>query len=162
MDDIIVTGNSSLVQKLIQQLNATFSPKQLGSLDYFLGIGVHSLSSGAPLMTQYTYIRDLLTKTNMLEAKPISSPMTSSCKLSKDGSDLLQDASFYRSVVGALQYVTITHLELSFVVNKVCQFMSAPLESHWTTVKRILRYLKGALHSGLILYLASPHKTLPI
>lgn len=123
MDDIIVTGNSSLVQKLIQQLNATFSPKQLGSLDYFLGIGVHSLSSGAPLMTQYTYIRDLLTKTNMLEAKPISSPMTSSCKLSKDGSDLLQDASFYRSVVGALQYVTITHPELSSAVNKVCQFI---------------------------------------
>ena len=89
----------------------------------FLGIQVHSLSSGALLTTQSKYIMDLLTRTNMLEAKPISSPMTSSCKLSKDGSDLLQDASFYRSVVGALQYVTITHPELSSAVNKVCQFI---------------------------------------
>jgi len=88
----------------------------------------------------------------MLEAKPISSPMTSSFKLSKHGSDLLQDPSFYRSVVGALQYVTITHPELSFAINKVCQFMASPLESHWTEVKRILRYLKGAPHYGHILY----------
>jgi len=79
VDDIIVTGNSSsLVEKLIQQLNATFSLKQIGSLDYFLGIQVHSLSSGALLTTQSKYIMDLLTRTNMLEAKPISSPMTSS------------------------------------------------------------------------------------
>jgi len=73
---------------------------------------------------------------------------------------MLQDASFYRSVVGALQYVTITHLELSFSISKVCQFMSSPLESHWTTVKRILRYLKGVLHSGIALYPASTHQPL--
>ena len=151
-----------MVEKLIQQLNASFSLKQLGSLDYFLGIEVHSLSSEALLMTQSKYIRDLLNRTNMLEAKPISSPMVSSCKLSKHGSDLLQDASFYRSAVGALQYVTITHPELSFAVIKVCQFMFSPLESHWTAVKRILRYLKGAVHSGLVLYPASTHQPLSI
>ena len=100
VDDIIITGNSSsLVEKLIQKLNATFSLEQLGSLDYFLGIEVHSLSSGALLMTHFTYIRDLLTRTNMLEAKPISSPLVSICKLSNHGSDLLQEASFYRSVL---------------------------------------------------------------
>ena len=98
----------------------------------------------------------------MLEAEPIYSPMTSSCKLSKHGSDLLQDPSFYRSVVGALQYLTITRPELSFAVNKVCQFMASTLESHWTAVKRILRYLKGALYSGLILCPASPHQHLSI
>ena len=112
-------------------------------------------------MTQSKYIRDLLQKTNMLEAKPISSPMNSSCRLSKHGSDLLLDPSFYRSVVGALHYVTITHPELSFAVNKVCQFM-ASLESHWTAVKRILRYLKGALHARLILYPASLKNHLPL
>ena len=64
------------MQKLIQQLNASFSLKQLCSLDYFLGIEVHSLSSGALLMTQSKYIRDLLQKTNMLEAKPILPPCT--------------------------------------------------------------------------------------
>ena len=56
---------------------------------------------------------------------------------------------FYRSIVGALQYVTITRPELSYSVNKVCQFMHKPLEAHWQAVKRILRYLSGTLDYGL-------------
>ena len=52
------------------------------------------------------------------------------------------------SVVGALQYL-ITRPEISFAVNKVCEFMANPLETHWTAVKRILIYLKGTLLYGL-------------
>jgi histone deacetylase 1/2 len=55
----------------------------------------------------------------------------------------------YRSVVGALQYARITRPEMSYSVNKVCQFMSHPLEVHWLAVNRILRYLKGTLDHGL-------------
>ena len=55
----------------------------------------------------------------------------------------------YRSIVGALQYVTITRLEIAYSVNKVCQYMQAPLESHWKLVKRILKYLKRTLHHRL-------------
>lgn len=70
------------------------------------------------------YIRDLLTKTNMIDANPISSPLVANLKLSKHGSDLLHDPFMYRSVVGALQYAPITRPEISYAVNKVCQFMS--------------------------------------
>jgi len=98
----------------------------------------------------------------MIDAKPISSPMASSCKLSKHGSESMQDASFYRSTVGALQYVTVTHSELSYSVNKVYQFMSSPLESHWTAVKRILMYLKGHLYHGLVLHLAPLYQSFSI
>nr|KYP37002.1 hypothetical protein KK1_041843 [Cajanus cajan] len=131
VDDIIITGNSSqFTQQLINQLNSIFSLKQLSKLDYFLGIEVRHLQNGSVLLTQSKYIRDLLQRTNMLEANAISSPMLSSYKLSIHGSDTLADSTFYRSVVGALQYATITRLELSFAVNKVCQFMAHPLESH--------------------------------
>lgn len=75
--------------------------------------------------------------------------MTTTCKLSKSDSDLFSGPTFYRSVVGALQYTTVIRPEISFAVNKVCQFMSNPLDSHWTEVKRILRYLKGSLSYGL-------------
>lgn len=85
----------------------------------------------------------------MAEANPLPSPMTSSFKLSKTGSDPLADPSMYRSVVGALQYATITRPEISFAVNKVCHFMANPLEAHWVAVNRILRYLKGTIHHGL-------------
>lgn len=73
---------------------------------------------------------DLLSKTNMLEAKAIFSPTVSSFKLSKKGSGALSYLTLYRSVVGALQCATITRPELSYSINKVCQFWIAPLESH--------------------------------
>ncbi|RZB91500.1 Retrovirus-related Pol polyprotein from transposon RE2 [Glycine soja] len=71
--------------------------------------------------------------------------MVTCCKLTKHGTEILTDPSMYRSVVGALQYATITRPEISFSVNQVCQFMSPPLEAHWVAVKRILKYLKGTI-----------------
>nr|KYP56497.1 Retrovirus-related Pol polyprotein from transposon TNT 1-94 [Cajanus cajan] len=150
VDDIIITGSSSqFIQQITDQLNSTFSLKQLGQLDYFLGIKIKHLPDKSLLMTQSKYIQDLLHKTSMAEAHPISSPMLSGCKLSKTGADLFHDPTLYRSVVGALQYATLTRPEISFAVNKVCQFMANPLDSHWVAVKRILRYLKGTLSHGL-------------
>lgn len=80
---------------------------------------------------------------------PISTLMVSGLKLTKNGSNLMSDPHLYRSTVGALQYATITRPKISFVVNKVCQFMSPPLNDHWVAVKRILRYLKGTINYGL-------------
>uniref|UniRef100_A0A803QG52 Reverse transcriptase Ty1/copia-type domain-containing protein n=1 Tax=Cannabis sativa TaxID=3483 RepID=A0A803QG52_CANSA len=39
--------------------------------------------------------------------------------------------------------------EISYAVNKVSQFMQTPLEAHWKTIKKILRYLNGTLDYGL-------------
>jgi histone deacetylase 1/2 len=153
VDDILVTGSApQLIQDVISKLNVSFALKQLGEVDYFLGIEVHHMPSGALLLNQAKYIRDLLCKAKMENFKPIGSPMMSSCKLSKLGSDVMTDPTLYRSTVGALQYATLTRPDIAFSVNKVCQFMSRPLETHWKAVKRILRYLKGTLHHGLLIH----------
>jgi len=153
VDDIIITGNSNpLLQMLITKLNKAFSLKHLGDLDYFLGIEVKRLSNGALFLSQSKYIRDLLTRTNMIESGPVSTPMQSTCKLNKLGPNALDDPFMYRSVVGTLQYATITRPEISFSVNKFCQFMAHPIDSHWVVVKRILRYLMGIVDHGLHVY----------
>src|SRR4051812_8577333 len=59
------------------------------------------------------------------------------------------DSSHYRIIVVGLQYLTLTRPDLSFAVNKVCQFLHAPTTEHWTTVKRILRYIQDTLKIGI-------------
>ena len=150
VDDIIVTGNNpTFIKSLVTKLNSEFSLKDLGNLDYFLGIEVRHQPNGALILAQSKYIRDLLTKTRMDEANSISSPMVGGCKLTKSGYESFSDPILYRSVVGALQYATITRPEISFPVNKVCQFMSDPTEQHWAAVKSILIYLAGTVNFGL-------------
>lgn len=103
VDDIITAGDSpSLIQSVISKLNVIFSLKQLGDLDYFLGIKVKKVAQDSLLLTQSKYIKDLLLKTNMLEACPVQTPMQSTCKLTKIGSIVVSDPSLYRSVIGAL------------------------------------------------------------
>jgi histone deacetylase 1/2 len=72
-------------------------------------------------------------------------------RLARDtGTALSTDDAFrYRSVVGGLQYLTLTRPDISFAVNKVCQYLSQPTDAHWEAVKRILRYVKGTLQVGL-------------
>lgn len=91
----------------------------------------------------------------MAEAKPICTPMQSGLQLSKSDGDPLSDPHLYRSIVRALQYVTITKPEIAFVVNRISLFMHNPTETHWSVVKHILRYLKGTITRGLLLRTSS-------
>ncbi|WMV28863.1 hypothetical protein MTR67_022248 [Solanum verrucosum] len=150
VDDLIITSSDSdFITTFIHTLDQQFSLKDLGSLNYFLGIEV-SLTSNGIILSQGRYIRDLLRRTNKADAKPISSPTELGLRRILSG-DPLPDAHLYRSVVGALQYVTITRPEISYAVNRVWQFMQSPTIAHWSTIKRILRYLKGSIHDSLLL-----------
>ena len=160
VDDIIITGsNSSSLQQLITLLDSEFSLKDLGPLHYFLGIEVTKLSDGSLHLSQQKYIHDLLTRSKMNNAKGIATPMVSNLKLSKSATPSFSDPQLYRSIVGALQYATVTRPEISFSVNKCCQFMQNPAEEHWKAVKRVLRYLAGTVSHGIVL---SPSSHLPL
>jgi hypothetical protein len=63
-----------------------------------------------------------------------------------------EDVKNYRSIVGALQYLSHTRPDLAFAINKACQYLSAPTSVHWTVVKHILRYVKGTLGLGTHIY----------
>lgn len=93
----------------------------------------------------------MLNRVGMTNCKPVNTPMSTSEKLSAHEGIPLgpEDSTRYRSIVGALQYLTLTRPDLSFAVNKVCQFLHKPTTLHWAAVKRILRYLKYTLGLGL-------------
>ncbi|KAM1486966.1 hypothetical protein ACFX2I_001086 [Malus domestica] len=155
VDDILITGNNTAyLSQFIMQLRTHFAMKYLGLLHYFLGMEV-SRTPSAFYLTQSKYILELLQKTNMADAKPISTPVPSGKRLSLYEGEPLSDGSSFRSVVGALQYLLFTRPDIAYAVNQVCQFMHSPTTAHWAAVKRILRYLKGTHDHGL-LYKPSP------
>jgi hypothetical protein len=60
-----------------------------------------------------------------------------------------EESTRYRSIVGVLQYLTITRPNLTYSVNKACQYLHAPTTEHWTAVKRIMRFVKGTINTDL-------------
>ncbi|RVW12660.1 Retrovirus-related Pol polyprotein from transposon RE2 [Vitis vinifera] len=83
------------------------------------------------LLSQEKYLTDILRKVKMVIAEAFSTPMVGGLRLSAHQGEPIPDPKLYRSIVGALQYATITRPEISYSVNKVSQFMHNPLNSHW-------------------------------
>jgi hypothetical protein len=151
VDDIILaSSNQETTKGLLRQLSQEFALKDLESLHYFLGIEVNKVPYGI-VLSEEKYASDLLQRTGMRSCKPVTSPMSTSEKLSvHEGTPLGPvDSSHYQSVIGELQYLTLTRPNISFTLNKVCQFLHSPTTVHWASVKRIFRYIKHTTRLGL-------------
>lgn len=85
----------------------------------------------------------------MLDCKPVTTPMQTTSKLTLKDSDPLTDASQYMSIVGSLQYLAFTRLDISFVVSRLPLFMHQPTVCNWQAVKRVLHYLAGTPSHGI-------------
>lgn len=58
----------------------------------------------------------------------------------------------YRRAVGLLNYlVQCTRPDLAVVSSQLSQVLDKPGSQHWSAFKRVLRYLKGTAHLGLML-----------
>jgi hypothetical protein len=84
-------------------------------------------------------------------AKPITYPMSSLAPLSHFDGVQFEDPTLYHSIVGALQYLSITRPDIAFAMSNVSQFTHEPRDTHWSAFKRILRYLNHAIDHGLIM-----------
>ena len=131
------------------------SQKDFGKLSYFLGVEVISHPHGL-LLSQRRYILDLLAHTNMMEAKPVLTPLPTSPPITLHIGSPLSDPSKYSAIVGSLQYLLLTRPDIAFAVNKLSQFMHKPTSDHWLLVKRLFRYLCGSVNEGILLYRDSP------
>ena len=119
VDDIVLTSNSnSFLDSLILQLRTVFDLKDLGPLHYFLGLQL-SRSSDALHVTQTKYASDLLIKHHMVDSKIAHTPCSPNTQLSIHEGELLSDPHGYRSLVGALHYLTFTRPDISFAVHQV-------------------------------------------
>ncbi|GMI64726.1 cysteine-rich RLK (RECEPTOR-like protein kinase) 8 [Hibiscus trionum] len=100
-------------------------------------------------INQAKYIKDMLKKFGLEQAKPQATPMSSSTKLDKDEGGKCVDSKLYRSMIGSLLYLTAIRLDILFRVCLCARFQAIPRESHLIAVKRIFRYLKDTPYLGL-------------
>ena len=151
-DIFVISPNLTSITFLLQSLHSQFSIRDLGPAKFILGIELilHSL---AYLLSQQKYITNTLAETYMDKCKPLGTPWPLPNSSSQSNiSDSFHNPSLYCSIVGSLQYVTITWPNIAFVVNKACQRMHEPSEIDWNNVKHLLCYLKGSSLDNLLFY----------
>ncbi|GJX02425.1 ribonuclease H-like domain-containing protein [Tanacetum coccineum] len=154
VDDIIlIVSSAAFLQRVISSLHAEFSMTDLGSLNYFLGISAKWTLAGIFLL-QSKYAEEILERAHMQHSNPCRTSVDTESKLGPDG-DLVSDSTMYRSLANALQYLTFTLLDISYVVQQVCLYMHDPYEPHLADLKRILLYVCGTLDHGLQLHVTT-------
>ncbi|KAM1028032.1 hypothetical protein FF1_040699 [Malus domestica] len=131
VNDIILTGsNPKKVQPVITKLGDVFDLKDMGKLSYFLGLQITYKLNGDIFLSQTKYAKDLLHKAGMDNCKSVNTPCKPHSQFLDSEGIPLPDPTFYRSVVGALQYLTFTRPDLAYAVNVACQYMNTPTEVH--------------------------------
>ena len=156
VDDIIVASAfESHIQSIRQQLEKLFKLKFLGDLRYFLGLEIAKSPTGI-LLSQHKYTLNLLEDVGFIDCKPELLPMEPKLVLLANDGDPVADPSQYRRSIGRLMYLTISRLDICYVVNKLSQFMGDPRASHLQALHYLLRHLKRTPEQGLLFSSSSP------
>lgn len=87
----------------------------------------------------------------MEECKPSKFPMEQNCNLRPNDADPDANPTRYRRLLGRLLYLTVNRPDITYAVNTLCQFMTAPKQTHVDAADRILRYLKMTPGQGILL-----------
>lgn len=151
VDDIILTGtDTAAIHDLKDHLHKEFSIKDLGRLNFFLGIEVAHLNDGI-FLSQKKFTHELLDSCTFDLSKKTSTPLPLNTKLSATEGTLFSDPELYCSLVGKLNFLTNTRPDLAYVVQSLSQFMQSPRQSHVEALMHTLRYVAHTIEQGILL-----------
>jgi hypothetical protein len=77
----------------------------------------------------------------MVDCRPVSMPVDTQDKIFATSGPPVADPTQFRSLIGALQYLTFTHPDITYVVQQICLHMHDPREPHLDVMKYVMRYL---------------------
>lgn len=151
-DFYIFTNNVKDKDHLIDLLSKNFSVKCLGPIKDCLGMNVQrDKAKGIIVLRQSEYIKKLLYKFKMSEAKEVSTPMIINEKFNNGNNNFNNELYNYRELIGSLMYLSVcTRPDISFCCSLLSQFNNNYNEHHWIAAKRVLRYLKKTINFGLV------------
>eukprot|EP00253_Pinus_taeda_P015557 PITA_15557 len=148
-DDIIFGSNEEeMIQSFALVMQKEFEMSLLGELTYFLGLQIQQKEEGI-FLSQTKYLKQILKKYCMEDAKPVCTPMVTGCSLSANDESAAVHQPTYRSMIGSLLYLTGTRTDIMHAVGIVGRFQANLKETHLQAVKRIFKYLQGTQNYGL-------------
>ncbi|KAE8692624.1 Retrovirus-related Pol polyprotein from transposon TNT 1-94 [Hibiscus syriacus] len=158
VDDMLVAGSD--MQEIInlkKKLSKQFAIKDLGAAKQIIGMRIkRDTKSGTLILSQAEYINKVLSRFNMQDAKPVSTPLGVHFRLSKEQTPKKEEERAhmvnvsYASAIGSLMYAMVcTRPDIAQAVGVVSRYMNNPGKVHWEAVKWILRYLRGTTNKAL-------------
>lgn len=159
---VLTAKMPTLICDIIGKLKNAFAIEDMGPLAYFLGVDVCRSTEGF-FLSQAQYVDDILDRAGMKNCKAVPTPAAAKPKQSTtDGKPVsASDASFFRSIAGALQYLMLKWLDITYAMQQLCLHMHSPHDVHVTMMKRVMCYIKGMPRIGIQLQAsASPALTI--
>jgi hypothetical protein len=166
-DLLLISKDLSQLQSIKAELSKRFEMKDLGEAQFILGLQIHRDRARRCLsLSQSQYVKTILSRFNMQDCKPASTPMSTGIKLRREeqptASVELKEQAVgaqqddmnevpYAQAVGALMYAAMgTRPDIIYSTTALSQFLQCPTRLHWVALKRVLRYLKGTQQAQLV------------
>jgi hypothetical protein len=116
-----------------------FEMSMIGELSFFLRLQIKQMKEGT-FVSQTKYIKDMLKKFGMEDAKGITTPMSTSGSLDSDKSGNMVDQKLYRSMIGSLLYVTASRPDVMFKISSLTKRKS--FEGNKENIKVLKAYTR--------------------
>jgi hypothetical protein len=148
VDDLFINRGEELIVDCKRGLASEFEMKDIGLMQYFLGMEVLQ-EDGHVFLGQGKCARDILSRFQMEDYRPMSTPMVINWRKLRASESELVDAMRYRQWVGSLMYLVNTIADICFVVNTLNKYMVEPRRVHLIAAKQVLRHIAGSVDYGL-------------
>ncbi|GJX69514.1 retrovirus-related pol polyprotein from transposon TNT 1-94 [Tanacetum coccineum] len=139
VDDIIFGSTcQNLCDDFAKIMHEEFEMSMMGELNFFLGLQIKQMEDGI-FFNQSKYIKEMLKKFGLEDAKPTKTPMSTEIKLTKDDKANSVDNTKYQGMIGSLLYLTARRPDIMFSVRLCARFQENPKTTHLEAIKHIFR-----------------------
>ena len=148
-DIIFRSTKDELAHSFSKLMQAEFEMSMIGELTHFLGLQIHQQDLGI-FLSQSKYTKNLVKKFGLEFTSSVRTPMSPNVKLTVNLLGKSVDLCFYRSMISSLLYLTASRPNISYSVGVCARYQANPKESHMTTLKRIIKYVKTTVDFSVL------------
>jgi hypothetical protein len=144
VDDLYIIANEGLIGQIKDQMKKRFRMHDLQSVSCNLTMNIERNREHNTIdIHQHSYIRTILAKFRMDEARPVATTMV--MKLHKRKADEAAcDPTIYQSMIGSLMYgIAATRPDIAYAIGVLSRYSHDPSNEQMVALKRVFRYLNG-------------------